>query len=267
MARKMRKFREGDFVSFSEEITGAPKRKLPGQSDYVSTESATETVSDTAAKPKKQTFAEAFKAARAEKGAGKTFTWGGKSYSTNMAGEGAGRPATTRSSSATTTTTSKPAAPKAEEKPSVNVDNRFINRSGNTPLRANAGNKPAASRPAAKPQSQQYSARAAELTREANQERAAEKAKGSAGARARFKNMFGFGSDAAERAAKNYTRMAEGVGRQERAKPKSRPLLLTGEAAREANRKLGTIGGKAKGGSVRSIDGCAVRGKTRAGRK
>lgn len=42
---------------------------------------------------------------------------------------------------------------------------------------------------------------------------------------------------------------------------KDKPLLLTGEAAREANRRQGTIGGKAKGGK---IDGCAVRGKTRA---
>ncbi len=45
---------------------------------------------------------------------------------------------------------------------------------------------------------------------------------------------------------------------------KSKPWLLTGEAAREANRKQGTIGGKAKGGK---IDGAAIRGKTRAMKK
>lgn len=58
--------------------------------------------------PKKaQSFSEAFKAARADKGAGKTFTWGGKSYSTNMAGEGAKKP--TRSG--TGSSTPKAAAP------------------------------------------------------------------------------------------------------------------------------------------------------------
>lgn len=42
----------------------------------------------------------------------------------------------------------------------------------------------------------------------------------------------------------------------------SKPILLTGEAARRASK--GTIGGMAKGGK---IDGCAVRGKTRAMKK
>jgi len=45
--------------------------------------------------PKKaQSFGEAFRAARAEKGAGKTFTWGGKSYSTNAASDAPKRAAT-----------------------------------------------------------------------------------------------------------------------------------------------------------------------------
>lgn len=233
--------------------------------------------------PKKaETFAEAFRRNRAEKGAGQTFTWNGKSFTTNMAGEGAKRPVAGRASAMPTrranatpsgsksqTTTTSVSTPKAKEAPKVNIDNRFISRSGTAPLRAKVEEKPAP-RPSDKSQSQRYNARAAELTREANAERMAEKAKGSAGARARFKNMFGFGSDAAERAAKNYARMAEGAGRQERAiaaKPKSPPLLLVGEEAREANRRDGTIGGMAKGGKVRSIDGCAVRGKTRAMRK
>jgi uncharacterized membrane protein YebE (DUF533 family) len=44
-------------------------------------------------------------------------------------------------------------------------------------------------------------------------------------------------------------------------KPSGRSVLLTGKEAREANKRQGTIGGYAKGGK---IDGCAIRGKTRA---
>lgn len=218
--------------------------------------------------PKKaQTFAEAFKAARAEKGAGKTFTWGGKSYSTNMAGEGAKRsapskPTTSTAAKPTVSTTAATPAPARRETPKTDakVDTRFTGKMGaiNPRVMEKPKEKPAPS------QSQRFNARAAELSREAQKEARAEKAKGSEGARARLKNLFGFGSAAAERAAKGYTRAAESAGRQERAlanKPKQK-LLLTGEEARKANK--GTIGGKAKGGSVRPIDGCAVRGKTRA---
>lgn len=46
--------------------------------------------------PKKaQSFGEAFRAARADKGAGKTFTWAGKSYSTNAASDAPKRAAPT----------------------------------------------------------------------------------------------------------------------------------------------------------------------------
>ena len=68
-------------------------------------------------KAKPQSFGAAFKEARARLGAGKTFTFNGKSYTTNIAGEGrkpAQRAATTSKPATTTskpaTTTPKPAA-------------------------------------------------------------------------------------------------------------------------------------------------------------
>lgn len=99
-----------------------------GRAEMVKTEAKAPSVS-------KQTFAEAFRAARADKGAGKTFTWQGKSYSTNMAGEGAGRaaarkPATTTggtSGRTTGTTVNKPA------QPSENVDKNPITVVGKKP--------------------------------------------------------------------------------------------------------------------------------------
>lgn len=70
-----------------------------------------DTIKKAAAPQKAQTFAEAFKAARADKGAGKTFTWLGKSYSTNKAGEGAkktsGRSGTAAPAAAKTSTPTK----------------------------------------------------------------------------------------------------------------------------------------------------------------
>jgi hypothetical protein len=74
------------------------------------------------AKAKPQSFKEAFKDARSRLGAGKTFTFGGKSYTTNIAGEGRkpAQRATVRtnnsagtSSSSTSTSTSASAAPTA----------------------------------------------------------------------------------------------------------------------------------------------------------
>jgi len=71
-------------------------------------------------KAKPQSFGAAFKEARSRLGAGKTFTFNGKSYTTNIAGEGrkpaqraatTPKPATTTPKpAATTTTTPKPAA-------------------------------------------------------------------------------------------------------------------------------------------------------------
>lgn len=79
---------------------------------------------------KAQTFAEAFKAARAEKGAGKTFTFGGKSYSTNMASDAprkAASSAPARSSAPATRTMNLTGVNKPTGSVSK-VDTRFFNK-------------------------------------------------------------------------------------------------------------------------------------------
>lgn len=157
--------------------------------------------------------------------------------------------------------------------------------------------------PAAQTRSQQYQSRAAALDAEAAKERAAEQGatgQGSA-ALARLKNLIGFGSEAATRNASMFRRMDKDTtsaidqrtqenSQAAAAKAKRRAdIIAAGEApgasgyARSqakfyrdnptAMRKGGTVKKKpaakkpvikyAKGGS---IDGCAIRGKTRAGR-
>lgn len=188
-------------------------------------------------------FAEAFKANRMA--GNKTFTWKGKSYNTKMAGEGASRSEATRRPA---TETPKPAA-KSGVKPETE---KFVNnlrsamylngknvafisdkvkpskRSDYTPvwsLKSKSDAKPAASTAKAEPKRDNTAA----------------------GRRERMGKFL---------SSLNPYNQADAKGKS------SRPLLLTGEAARKANK--GTIGGYAKGGK---IDGCAVRGKTRAMRK
>lgn len=69
--------------------------------------------------PKKaQSFGEAFRAARADKGAGKTFTWAGKSYSTNAASDAPKRAATAPAvKRAAPASASKVSPTKASDKP------------------------------------------------------------------------------------------------------------------------------------------------------
>lgn len=184
-----------------------------------------DTIAKATAPQKAQTFGEAFKAARAAalSGGPKTFTWGGKSYGTQLASE-----------------VKKPAAA--------------------------APAKPAASTPTTNTRASTEMARTAARSQAAIREKRAEN-------QADFrKRMQGKTATAPKAEAKRDNTAA---GRRERmgkffsslnpynqadAKGKAgKPLILTGEAARKANK--GTIGGKAKGGS---IDGCAIRGKTRA---
>lgn len=262
-------------------------------------------------------FGEAFKAARAA--GDKTFTWRGKSYNTKLASEGAprsvARPAATSARPAATS--ARPAAappgrsatttPAAGRGTSTGAKVAAAVAGGPSVIAAGEGARSgvrAAFSPAAKPQptqSQRYSARAAELAAEARREAAEEKATGSAGARARLKNMFGFGSSAAERASKMYTQSAQSSAKQERALAESKrrdAAEQAAEAAAKAKKRAERIaagsrpgatstekfyakypdamkkGGKvakkpapvkkyAKGGK---IDGCAVRGMTKAKR-
>lgn len=200
-------------------------------------------------------FAEAFKANRMA--GNKTFTWKGKSYNTKMAGEGASRSGATRRPAVETP---KPAAtsglkPETEKflnnlRPAMYInrkDKAYIsdkvtpnpkNKSDYIPVSSlkSQSDKPAAS--PAKPRT--------------SKDRSAE-------ARGRVvdavKGFFGASDESRTRYAAQQKKAAE-------MRAARKPLLLTGEEARKANK--GTIGGKAKGGK---IDGCAVRGKTRAGRK
>jgi len=193
---------------------------------------ADETVKAAAAPQKAPSFAEAFRAARAEKGAGKTFTFGGKSFSTNMVGEGAKRPQAAKAA------TPKADTPKGSSSPLGDFyTSKFSGIKGNAANIKGAGSmatgKPSA--PADKP--------------------TPPPARKSALNAGRSKGFLAgmFDGDAAS----NFSKAQE----KKYGKPSGRSVLLTGKEAREANKRQGTIGGYAKGGS---IDGCAIRGKTRA---
>lgn len=72
----------------------------------MSAKTAARVASNAASKP--QSFSEAFRAARKDKGSGSTFTWNGKSYSTNLASESKTPP---RSANKPAAPANKPAAP------------------------------------------------------------------------------------------------------------------------------------------------------------
>jgi hypothetical protein len=78
---------------------GADKPVAAAQPAKVSTPEPVKAAEPEKAKPK--TFGEAFKAERARLGAGKTFTFNGKSYSTNIAGEGRKAPTPGRTGTGT----------------------------------------------------------------------------------------------------------------------------------------------------------------------
>lgn len=186
---------------------------------------------------KAQTFSEAFRAARKDPEAMKrgTFTWFGKSYSTKMAGEG-GKSAAAKAAAPTR----RPAETQA--KPATDVSDKTKQFVSKLPL------KPKAEAPAAPK---------AEPKRDNT----------AAGRRARMGEVFSRLNPLRDRSVTEALApglSAEAERRRKAAGQTVRPLLLTGDEAREANRRDGTIGGYKKGGK---IDGCAIRGKTRAMRK
>lgn len=179
---------------------------------------------------KAPTFAEAFRAARKDPEAMKrgSFTWGGKTYTTKMAGEGAKRPAA--SSSTAKPTEAKPTAS------GTNTRAQMEMRRTATRSQAAIREKRAENQADFRKRMQGKTATAPKV--EAKRDNTA------AGRRERMGKFF---------SSLNPYNQADAKGKA------GRPLILTGEAARKANK--GTIGGKAKGGK---IDGCAIRGKTRA---
>lgn len=108
---KVRKFADAGSIGRSankEAMTGIDDilKSAPGM---IQSDGKAEAELKAATAPKKaQSFSEAFRAARNSSGAGKTFTWLGKSYSTNMAGEGA-KKTTGRSGTAPASKASAPA--------------------------------------------------------------------------------------------------------------------------------------------------------------
>ena len=254
-------------------------------------------------------FKAAFAAARKDPSKPKTFTWRGTSYTTELASE---KPRTAARSTGTATSGRAATSTSGRAATTTGAAATSAQGRGNPPA-AGRGNPPAAGRgnpPASAPkpqltQSERYKARAAELAAEAKREAEEEKATGSAGARARLKNLFGFGSSAAERASKMYTRTAESSAKQEQAArwrdveaqgkkdaaayasaKRHADIIAAGEKPgasgweksqakfyREnpnAMKKGGKVAKKAaptkkyaKGGK---IDGCAVRGMTKAKR-
>ena len=186
--------------------------------------------------PKKQSFAEAFRAARKEKGAGSTFSWNGKSYSTNLAGEG-----------------SSGSKPKATQSAS---------RSGT----GSSSAKPAA--PAAKPQESSASSRGSSLFADRPDYKAARERSGP-GILSRIGSAVSSEVDrsravsAKQRAAEAARVAAIKASRQEPSGDKWAP------GARPSGGRLLTQAGMKKGGKVKkyakggSIDGAAIRGKTR----
>ncbi len=217
MADKLRKFRKDSYVEkrFGKDINISTKEDAPLKKDM----SAAETKSVSKAQPSSGasplSFSAAFAAAR--KGGDKTFTWKGKSYTTQLASEKKAAPAPVRRAAPAPTPAAKrsttPApAPKKVEAP--NLKTAF----------ARAGNKPTP------------------IT--------------STGKTPRLLDRSTKGTPAPtyaqQRATKleNMRRDAEAPGASNYAKDRYR-------MAKETNMY-------AKGGK---IDGCAVRGKTKAGRK
>lgn len=172
---------------------------------------ADDTIKKATAPQKAQSFAEAFKAARADKGAGKTFTFGGKSYSTNKAGEGLKRPTS-------------------------------------TPVRAST---PKATAPETNTRAQTELSRTAARSQKNIRENRAEN-------QADFRRRMQSKPDAASTSNKSPIN----AGRTYRSKTMNDLVgLFSGSNAAKNFEKSQKAKGYAKGGS---IDGCAVRGKTRA---
>lgn len=196
--------------------------------------------------PKKaQSFGEAFRAARADKGAGKTFTWGGKSYSTNTAGEGIKRPQPARSG----TSSSAPARPSAPaaSRPAAPAANRTP--PAQTQSRANAFAAPTAGKDTLKANIERRNKLVAPKKEPGYFERM------TTNIATRNKDAMARMEDArktkaiADRAAK---------AKEDAAAKKRAEDFRKANAGWEFGMKAP---GKAKGGK---IDGCAIRGKTRA---
>lgn len=177
------------------------------------------------------TFKEAFKANRMA--GNKTFTWGGKSFSTKMAGEDAKRPVTA----------SAPAKKPEVTKPAP-VATRTSSSAASAPSKPAATNKPAASTPAKSQRPNSVVTGRERLSQFFS------------GVRARDKEIGEKAKTATDRTAER-KRVAGQTGAAMLAERQRK----ISEAGKKQVRKVEGNKRYAKGGS---IDGCAIRGKTRA---
>jgi hypothetical protein len=201
-----------------------------------------------------KTFAEAFRAARKDKGAGETFTWRGKSFTTDYASNKSAAPAARQ----------KPSAPTATQKPNTST----TKQGPAAPAVKQADNPAVTAAPTQQRRSfGQSSAGAAafeagqrvlEAQAAADAARAAKDAAADAARAAK---------DAADRKAKMMALMQNQSAMSIPTAPASLPMGRQPMAATGYKK-----GGKVKAAPVKkfakggSIDGCAIRGKTRAKR-
>lgn len=220
MARKT-KFKDDGRAKFEAELEAkaSPLRGNVGNVEAVKTSSEPTT--------KPQSFSQAFRAARNELGAGKTFTWQGKSYSTNMAGEGASKPKAT-------------SAPVKRDTPAAKADGMGTLRRGTSAMAGALGRV----NPVRKPMTgdgDSAAKLAADIKRGSPFDKKATPAPSDPHAD-RVKAMIAAGKDP----------KASGYARSRAKFYENNP---------DAMKKGGKVKKYAKGGSV---DGCAIRGKTRA---
>lgn len=222
MARKMKKFDDqGRADRAIARITGGSDEPVKTKVDTgLASTKSTPKLGDS------MSFSDAFKAARAEKGAGSTFTWRGKSFSTNRADE-----------------TSKPKA----NKPSTPAPQRST------------------SAPKARDTGDSASKLAADMKRGSPLAMRANAPAPTPSAPARGPSGVGLGSpitadkqrkldEAGARAKSYYDQGKANIAREQ--------SMSESDKVKARMRQLGVPGYK-KGGS---IDGCAIRGKTRAKR-
>lgn len=234
MRDRLKKFRKDDYVEkrFGKDINVSAKEDAPLKKDMT----AAETKAVSKAQPKSGasplSFSAAFAAAR--KDGDKTFTWKGKSYTTQLASEKKAAPAPVRRAApAVTARASTPAsAPKKAEAPSLKA---AFERAG---------------------------PKAAPITSTGKTPRLLDRStKGTTRPLFGEDGIIAGTRSPATRTAKleEIRKAAEAPGANKLAKDRYRMAKETGMYA-----KGGSAKGYAKGGK---IDGCAVRGKTKAGRK
>ena len=231
----------------------------------------TAAVTPEVAKAKPQSFSEAFKAARRDLGAGKTFTYNGKSFTTNIAGEGR-KPIQRAATSASTPTANTNRPTTAATAPTANTNRPTTAATAAPSLIARNASSDAQAARVAKPKDTSNTAPAPKRYETPAQAKArVAKLTGSAERRNNLAGVFGIDSvsNAKARASLLATRAAEKARNAERGKGNSplisgtdtRAFVTYGDAAAKKSADRKAKGGKvkkenimkyAKGGSTTS---------------